>query len=134
MDLSGKFIIALFEMTDKRSHTQRWKSGCRSRVRVTKRTGGNTTEELASPVAGNGSVPYESLLVPIVSKVPIVPNVLNGLNCLNVSNVIQKAYSSISVCDAFSSRMNNAGSRQTTAARCEPRSLEQRRRSLTEVA
>jgi hypothetical protein len=31
-------------------------------------------------------VPYESFLVPIVSKVPMAPNDLNGLNRLNVLN------------------------------------------------
>jgi hypothetical protein len=36
----------------------------------------------------NGSLPYESLLVPVVPKVPMVPNVLNGLNSLNVLNVV----------------------------------------------
>jgi hypothetical protein len=36
----------------------------------------------------NGSVPYESSLVPVVPQVPVVPNVLNGLNSLNVLNVV----------------------------------------------
>jgi hypothetical protein len=36
----------------------------------------------------DAALPYESLLVPIVLKVPMVPNVLNGLNSLNVLNLV----------------------------------------------
>jgi hypothetical protein len=90
---------------------------CVSHVRSPDYSRCKATEEQASPVAGNGPVPYESLLVPIVSNVPMVPNVLNGLNSWNDLNpVYMRLTPRSAVCDAFSSYGESSGTRYFFAA------------------